>query len=60
MTYFHAVPNAALKWSHIQSALKWISLLICSARLEKCHQHFADVAGINYYVKRTGAEITGQ
>lgn len=35
MTYFHAVPNASLTWSHIQSALKWNSLLICSARLEK-------------------------
>lgn len=49
MIYFHAVPNAALIRSHIQSALKWNSLLICSARLEKSHKHFAavgDVAGI--------------
>lgn len=31
MTYFHAVPNAAFVWSHIQSPLK----LVCSAGLEK-------------------------
>ena len=65
MTYFHAVPNAALKWSHIQSALKLNSLLICSARLEKCHQHFADMWRCDrnrllFRVERTGAEMTGQ